>query len=178
MKAVLDACVLVPPVLRDCLLSAAAAGLYQPLWSARILEEWARAAVKHGDTGQARAAAIRANAAFPRAMVPPAPGVEARLYLPDLGDIHVLATAIAGGADTIVTWNAADFPRAALAAEGIARRDPDSLLWEMWSHQPQAMAAVLESVRAEAERLSGAPVALKPLLKRARLTRLAKAVAG
>ncbi|HSF65363.1 MAG TPA: PIN domain-containing protein, partial [Paracoccaceae bacterium] len=75
MKAVLDACVLVPPVLRDCLLSAAAAGLFQPLWSARILEEWARAAVKHGDTGQTRAAAIRANAAFPRAMVPPAPGV-------------------------------------------------------------------------------------------------------
>ena len=46
MRAVLDACVLYPPVLRDLLLGCAEAGLYEPKWSERILEEWARAVVK------------------------------------------------------------------------------------------------------------------------------------
>lgn len=42
--AVLDANVLVPVALADVLLGAAEAGLYRPLWSARILDE-VRAAV-------------------------------------------------------------------------------------------------------------------------------------
>ncbi len=171
MKAVLDACVLVPPVVRDCLLSAAAEGAYVPLWSDRILGEWVRAAAKHGrDDGPVIAAA---KAQFAGATVPPAPGLEARLHLPDEGDIHVLATAIAGSADCIVTWNAADFPRGTLAAEGLARRDPDGFLWELWSADPGRIGAALARVQARA----GAE-ALAPLLKRARLTRLARAVAA
>jgi predicted nucleic acid-binding protein len=174
VKAVLDACVLVPPVVRDCLLSAAATGAYAPLWSERILTEWARAAAKHGrDDGPVIAAA---HDQFARAIVAPAPGIEARLHLPDEGDIHVLATAVAGSADTIVTWNTADFPRATLAAEGVARRDPDGFLWELWSRDPDGVGAALERVRAKAEVMAGAAVGLRPLLKRAGLTRLARAV--
>ena len=176
-RYLLDACVLVPPVLCDCLLRVAAAGLFRPLWSARILGEWAHAAARRG-AGSADAAIARAVAAFPAAMVAPAPGIEARLHLPDPGDIHVLATAIAGSADAIVTWNAADFPRGVLAGEGLARRDPDGLLWELWSHAPDRVGSALEGVRAEAARRAGAPVALAPLLKRAGLTRLARAVSG
>ena len=48
MKAVLDACVLYPTVLREILIGVADAGLYQPLWSARILDEWRHAAVRLG----------------------------------------------------------------------------------------------------------------------------------
>lgn len=176
MRAVLDACVLVPPVVRDCLLSVAATGAYAPLWSDRILGEWARAAARHGRDDSAIIAAAQAQ--FPRACLPPAPGIEARLHLPDEGDLHVLAVAVAGSADAVVTWNAVDFPRGTLAAEGIARRDPDGLLWEMWSADPDRIGAALERVRARAEVMAGAPVALAPLLKRARLTRLARAVAG
>jgi PIN domain len=113
---------------------------------------------------------------FPQARVAPAPGTEARLHLPDPDDVHVLATAIAGGADAIVTWNAADFPRGVLAGEGVARRDPDGFLWEMWSHDPDRVGSALERVRARAQAMAGVPVALAPLLKRAKLTRLARAV--
>lgn len=173
-RLVLDACVLVPPVLCDCLLRVAVAGLYRPLWSARILGEWSRAAARRGDPADAIIA--RAVAAFPQALVPSAQGIEARLHLPDPDDIHVLATAIAGSAEAIVTWNAADFPKGSLRAEGVDRRDPDGLLWEMWSHQPGVVGDALEGVRAEAERRAGQPVALAPLLKRARLTRLARSV--
>lgn len=178
MRVVLDACVLFPPVLRDILLGAGRAGLFRPLWSERILEEWARATRRLGpaEEAAARGAAARMRAEDPAAMVPPAPEVEARLRLPDAGDAHVLATAIAGGADAILTGNAADFPRRILAAEGVGRRDPDGFLWELWSHHPEAVARVLETVRAVAEARRGEPQALAPLLKRLRLGRLARAV--
>ena len=174
MKAVLDTCVLMPPVLCDCLLSVAAAGLFRPLWSDRILGEWSHASARKGfDAGPMIAAASQS---FPAARQPPAPGIEARLHLPDANDTHVLAVAIAAGADAIITWNAADFPRGTLSAEGIRRRDPDGFLWEMWSHDPDRTGAALERVRARSEAMAGTPVALRPLLKRAKLTRLARAL--
>ena len=70
-------------------------------------------------------------ACFPRATLPAAPQIEARLYLPDPNDAHVLAVAIAGSADAIITVNAKDFPRNILAEDKIARRDPDGFLWEL-----------------------------------------------
>lgn len=178
MRAVLDACVLFPPVLRDLLLGMAEAGLYEPRWSERILEEWARATVKLGPgaEAQARGTAALMREVFPRAMVPPAPGVEARLVLPDDNDRHVLAAAIAGHADAIVTFNAQDFPRHVLAGEGVDRRDPDGFLWELWSGDPEPAWEVIARVHAKAEEMAGGTVSLKALLKRASLPRLAKAV--
>ncbi len=178
MRLLLDACVLVPPVMRAVLVAVAGQGLFEPLWSARILEEWRRAARRFGapEGDLAEAAIARLSLSFPKATVPPQPGLEARLHLPDPDDIHVLAVAIAGSADAIVTLNARDFPRGTLAGEGVARRDPDGLLWELWSHHPDRVDAALEGVRADASRMSGEERALKPLLKRAKLTRLARAV--
>lgn len=180
MKAVLDACVIYPPVLRAILLSAARAGLYVPVWSERILEEWARAAARRGDgsEGAARAEAQAMRAAFPAAMARVQAGLEARLHLPDENDIHVLASAISAGADAIITFNAQDFPRHVLAAEGVERRDPDGFLWELFSAQPGVMGGILEGIRAQAEVMAGQPVTLKSLLKKAKLNRLAKAAAG
>ncbi|MDF1619345.1 RSP_2648 family PIN domain-containing protein [Pseudothioclava nitratireducens] len=180
MKVLLDACVLYPTVLREILIGAARAGAYTPLWSERILEEWARAAARLSppDEAIARGEIALLQAEFPKASVAPRPGLEARLHLPDENDIHVLAAAIAGGADAIVTMNAADFPRGVLAGEGLERRDPDGFLWQLWSDDPQRIAPVVEAVRAKAEALSGQPQPMRALLKRARLPRLGKALAG
>jgi predicted nucleic acid-binding protein len=177
MKWVLDACVLFPPILRELLIGAASEGLYDPQWSDRILQEWVHATARLGPVAQmqAQGEAARLRALFPKAMVPAAPGIEARLMLPDANDVHVLATAIAGSAAGILTLNARDFPRHALAFEGVLRRDPDGFLWELHSHHPRVMERVAETVRARAEALSGAPVVLTALLKRARLNRLARA---
>ncbi|MFN0113256.1 MAG: RSP_2648 family PIN domain-containing protein [Paracoccaceae bacterium] len=179
MKALLDACVLFPTVLREILLGVAAEGLYTPLWSPRILEEWARAARRFSpaDEAIARGQAATLAVRFPAASVTPDAALLRRLHLPDEDDIHVLAAAITAGADAIVTFNAADFPRAALAAEGLTRRDPDGFLWELWSHHPDTVAAVAERVRAKAEALSGQPQPMRTLMKRAKLPRLGKAIA-
>jgi hypothetical protein len=77
----------------------------------------------------------------------------------------------------IVTQNRADFPRGLLAEEGVERTDADAFLWRLWSDDPDAVARVVEGVRAEAERLSGEAWPVRRLLKKARLPRLAKALA-
>ncbi|MCB2117225.1 MAG: PIN domain-containing protein [Rhodobacteraceae bacterium] len=179
MKALLDACVLYPTVLREILIGVARAELYTPLWSDRILEEWARATVKFGPGAEeiARGEVAALKAAFPGSSVPVRAGLQARLWLPDPDDIHVLAAAVAGGAEVIVTFNAQDFPRATLAEEGLKRVDPDQFLLYMQALQPETVARAVEAVRETAERLSGEPQPLRALLKRARLPRLGKALA-
>ncbi len=178
MKVMLDACVLYPTVLREILLQVAGRGMFTPLWSARILEEWARAARKIGPTGEAQArseiALLRAR--WPKAEVAERAGLEARLWLPDPADVHVLAAAIAGSADLILTFNARDFPRGTLAEEGLKRDGPDSFLYDLWLKNPDPVEASVHEVQAEAVRLSGEALELRPLLKRARLPRLGKAL--
>lgn len=180
MKAVLDACVLYPTVLREILIGCAAQGLYQPLFSERILGEWVRATAKLGPgapvIAQGEAALLRAQ--FPKAMVRAQDAIEARLHLPDPNDAHVLAVAIAGHADCIITFNAKDFPRHTLAEEGVDRRDPDGFLWELQSRHPDQVGQVVARVHATACRLSGQEIALKALLKRVKLNRLARAMVG
>ena len=177
MKVFLDACVLYPTVLREILLGCARAELYRPLWSPRVLEEWARATRKLPD-GEvfARGEIAALRAAFPGAEVLPNAGTQARLYLPDPDDVHVLAAASDAGADILVTLNVRDFPRRDVAAEGIELQVPDAFLMELWLRDAAAVADAVEEVRATAERLSGEAQPLRPLLKRARLPRLGKAL--
>nr|WP_255670785.1 PIN domain-containing protein [Cognatishimia sp. F0-27] len=175
----LDTCVLYPSVMRAVLLGAAGQGLFTPLWSVRILEEWARAARKIGPLGeaQARAEIALVQAQHPKAVVTWPPSLESRLWLPDSHDVHVLAAAVAGHADTIITLNAKDFPRHILAEEGLTRCDPDALLYGFWLDNPDTIDSICQSVLADAQTLSGDDWTMRALLKKARLPRLAKAVA-
>lgn len=178
MKLLLDTCVLYPTVMREVLLGAARVGFFTPLWSARILEEWARAAEKIGPTGRAQAEAEIAlvRSAWPHAEVPVSDGLEARLWLPDVADIHVLASAIRGNAERIVTLNAKDFPRNILAEEGLDRIDPDALLYGFWAKRPSDMHAVASKVLETANAMSAQTWEMRGLMKKARLPRLGKAL--
>ena len=179
MKVLLDTCVLYPTVMREVLLGVAAQGVYEPLWSERILEEWALAARKLGPMGEVQARGEIALLAidWPEAEVSWSPSLEARLWLPDPADIHVLAAAIAGSADMICTMNAKDFPRQILAEEGLSRLDPDGFLHGIWQARPELVEPVATSVLAKARSLSEHDWQMRPLLKKARLPRLAKALA-
>ena len=180
MRVLLDACVLYPTVMREMLLGAAGQGLFTPLWSERLLEEWARAAARRGpvDEAQARGEIALVRAHWPKASVTPRDGDLARLWLPDENDIHVLAAAIAGSADLIVTLNIKDFPRHMLAEEGLERQDPDGFLYALWLDHPAALEETGAKVLARAEEIDNAPHDIRKLLKKARLPRLAKALAS
>jgi len=178
MKILIDANVLYPTVMREVVLGVAGAGVFEPVWSDRILEEWARAAAKLGPEGaaQARSEIGMLTVHWPKAIVQPDAGLEARLWLPDPNDIHVLAAAIAGSAEAIMTVNAKDFPRHILAEEGVVRVDPDGYLFQCWQAQPEMVEGVAQKVLSEARRLSGEDWQMRPLLKKARLPRLGRAL--
>ncbi|WP_415920370.1 RSP_2648 family PIN domain-containing protein [Tateyamaria sp. SN6-1] len=178
MKILIDANVLFPTVMREVVLGAARQGIFTPLWSPRILEEWARAAARidAAAEAQARGEIAQLNAAWPRASQSHPPELEHRLWLPDANDVHVLAAAIHGHADAIMTMNAKDFPRNVLAEEGLTRVDPDGYLLGCAQAHPEPMAHVAAQVLQTARDLSGDPWTLRALLKKARLPRLGKAL--
>lgn len=175
-RVFLDACVLYPPLVRRLLIDAAEAGLFVPLWSARVFAEWRIAvASKQGMAAEDEAIAAQAELAarFPQARVEAGPEFEASIRLPDPADAHVLAAAVSGRAEVLVTFNLRDFPRRVLAGQGIEARHPDGFLWELWSRERTCMEAVVD---AALSRAGVAPDRWRPALKRAKLPRLGKAV--
>jgi predicted nucleic acid-binding protein len=179
LRVALDACVLFPTVMREMLLGTAEAGAFAPVWSARILEEWARATrrLPEGAEAIARAEIARMRARWPEAEAAPLPEFVETLSLPDPDDRHVLAAAMVGGAAVLMTLNRADFPGRTLARHGLILREPDEFLAELLA-EGHGVAGVAEGVRARAEEVSGRPQRLAALLKRAGLPRLGKALAA
>lgn len=172
---VLDACVLYPPLVRSLVLATAAQGLFRPVWSRRIVDEWRISAARKlgARTGYAVDAAIKnMRRHWPGAEVRPDAEAAARLRLPDKNDVHVLATAIAAAAPVILTFNLRDFPARPLAAYGIEARSPDGYLWEHLSVSTKVMAPVIAGVLSEA---GVVPDKARAALKRSRLPRLGKA---
>ena len=111
-SALLDANVLFPNALRDTLLRIAAAGLYRPLWSRTILDEVRRnvLAQRSHVTPERFDRTLRLmNEAFPDALISGFERREASLAVHPK-DRHVLAAAITGRANVLVTFNLKDFP--------------------------------------------------------------------
>ncbi len=117
--ALLDTSVLWPSLQRDFLLSLAIEGLYRPLWSTAILDELCYHEIQKllhrgHDPALAEQKAQRLvdqmSAAFNDAVVVDWENLEGTFGLPDVDDEHVVAAALVGGADVIVTSNLKDFP--------------------------------------------------------------------
>lgn len=180
MRLLLDACILYPTVLREILMAVAQTGAFLPLYSERILGEWQHVAERKSPetASTARVEIALFRAAFPQGCVAPADGAEDALSLPDPGDLHVLAAALGGGAEGLLTANIRDFPPRTLARHGIWARTPDSYLRELYDAMPSEITKIAEGARSRTEAASGRTQPLKPLLKRAGLPRLAKAVAA
>lgn len=145
--AILDANVLYPQLVRDLLLSLAACGLYHARWSADINDEWTRnfAAKLPASADRVPAIVAAMSAAVPDSLVTGYQPLIAGLALPDADDRHVLAAAIAGHADCIVTFNLKHFPAEALAVYDIEAQHPDEFIMnQLQLHQVIALTAVKE----------------------------------
>jgi len=129
--AVLDACVLAPMPVCDTLLSLATEpAMYLPRWSDHILAEVARVLRDRLKLSEARVERriSTMKAAFPEACItgyePLIPAIE----LPDPEDRHVVAAAILGHANAIVTFNTKDFPPDRLELFGLLLQSLDDFL--------------------------------------------------
>lgn len=159
--ALLDACVLFPVVSRDALLSLAASGLFAAKWSERIEREWTRALERRRPdlVGKLQGAIEMMRAAIPDWEVPEnaVARIEPCLVLPDPNDAHVLAAAIAGHVDCIVTTNLKDFPAEILTPMGIEAIHPDQFMIAQWDLDPYPSIAALKGMRARWRRPEATP---------------------
>lgn len=178
MRVLIDACVLFPTVLREIVIGIAGTGAFTPLWSERIMEEWRLAARRFGPQDEAIAIAEISSliSAFPDATVDTSTIDQSDLHLPDPDDIHVLAAAIAGEADELLTLNVRDFPIQRLAEYGIIRRHPDEFLLETYHADSAAVREVVAKVLNTAASHGIDTNNPRSLMKKARLPRLGKAL--
>lgn len=177
MKAVLDACVLFPTVLREILIGAAQRQLYAPVWSDRITAEWARAAGRlgavQGDIANAEIAMLALD--WPNASAASDGTAAMGVEWPDPADRHVAEAALAAGASVIVTANLRDFPRRSLAVLGLTAVHPDAFLTDLFHEKPDDLTAIAVQVHRKATALGG-DIQFRALMSRARLPRLSKAI--
>jgi predicted nucleic acid-binding protein len=126
---VLDACVLIPAALRDILLRAADAGMYQALWSEEILDEVQRNLISELGRSQQQAERLIEvlRQVFPEAVVTRYDELVQNMTN-DPKDRHVVAATVKAQAEVIVTSNLRDFPEQALTPYGIEAQSPDEFL--------------------------------------------------
>jgi predicted nucleic acid-binding protein len=147
--AVLDACVLVPMPLCDTLLRLAEEpAFYRPLWSQQILQEVGDA-LENGlkltrAQRERRIAFMEAN--FPECLV----SVPAELLtifdcMPDPKDRHVLAAAVCGHANAIVTQNVRHFPPECLERYAMLCQTPDDFLIHQFHLNPSLILDKLDT---------------------------------
>lgn len=141
---VLDACVLFPASLRDTLLRAANADLYNVRLTNEILEEMRRNLVEKGmseDKSQRLIATIKRE--FAEAFVTHHTSLIDAMPN-DPKDRHVLAAAVACRAQVIVTLNLRHFSRAILAPFEVEAQSPDDFLTHLFYLNPQRVIEVIE----------------------------------
>lgn len=147
--AVLDANVLYPALLRDVLLSLAQTGIYVARWSADIEDEWSRHLIQDFPDKEAsiRKMALQMQTAIPDCLIRGYEPFIEGLKLPDPDDRHVLAAAIVGHADVIVTSNIKDFPREILAGYDLELQSPDEFLVNQLNLYPLRALEALKAMR-------------------------------
>lgn len=141
---------LAPAALRDTLLRAAEAYLYQPLWSEPILAETERTLVEALNVSAEDAADLIAifREAFPDAVVTGFEGVVSAMTV-DPHDRHVAAAAIVGHAQVIVTLNTRHFPPASLARYHVDVQSPDAFLTNLFMLDHEAMLLIIRHQAAD-----------------------------
>jgi len=150
--ALLDACVLYPLAMTDALMSLATAGLYAAKWTVRIETEWIAALEERRPDLKGRLDIRRdqMREAIPDWEVPEAAwqACAGGLRLPDPDDVHVLAAALAGHADCIVTANLKDFPVEAVGPLGVEVIHPDQFIVAQWDLDQLVAVAAFKRMRA------------------------------
>jgi len=137
---------LYPRLLRDVLISLAHADLYTARWTEEEIEkEWTVALLENKPGSELRIAHAveQMRTAIPDCLVVDYESLTETLDLPDANDRHVLAAAIRGNADAIVSFNTKDFPSKVLDKFDIELQTPDQfVLNQLMLHPPRALGAI------------------------------------
>jgi len=147
---ILDSCVLYPSRLRSLLMRLAITGLYRARWTNLIHEEWMRNVLRdYPDVTLEQVARTRdlMDAYVLDSIVTGHESLIESLVLPDPDDRHVLAAAIVGHADAIVTFNLKDFPAGQLHPHHVEAIHPDAFLQAQFDLSADAVCAAVKDDR-------------------------------
>jgi predicted nucleic acid-binding protein len=147
----LDANVLYPAPLRDVLLQLAVADLFRARWTEDIHREWIEALLaKEAQRDRAILERTRhlMDKAIPDCLVTDYEKLIPDLTLPDPNDRHVLAAAIIGQCDIIITQNLKDFPQETLSVYEIEVQAPDPFLRQLLGLEPLIFCECIRKIRA------------------------------
>ena len=161
----LDANVLVPVSLTDLILRLTEAGLVEPFWSQRVLDEAIRAVKRRRpDLVPAGIDARFASMCrfFPDAMVDDGDVDPSEYPSPDANDRLVIGAAHRSPADTVVTRNLAHFPDSTLSRYGLRAVTADTLMLELLTAAPETMREVILDIQTD---LHSPPLAIEDILK-------------
>jgi predicted nucleic acid-binding protein len=134
LSVLYDACVIYPMPLCDLLMQLAITKIYRARWSDDVHEEWMRTCRKlRPDIREDLLKRKRQlmDESVPDALVSNYNELIPSLELPDQNDRHILAAAIVGEANLIVTYNVKDFPQNKLEQWGIEAQHPDDFIADL-----------------------------------------------
>jgi predicted nucleic acid-binding protein len=129
----------------------ATSGLFRAKWTEEIQTEWIRnLLLNRPDLSEEQLHRTRdlMNEAVPDCLVTGYGNLVGAVTLPDPGDRHVLAAAIRGRADVIVTMNLRDFPKSELEPYGIDAQHPDQFIVHLLDLQPERVYEAAKQQRA------------------------------
>jgi len=147
----LDSNVLYPAPMRDILLQLALTDLFRAKWTAEIHREWIEALLRsepHRDRAFLERTRNLMDQNIRDCLVSGYEAFIPQIELPDPDDRHVLAAAIVGRCDMIVTQNLRHFPEAALAPYAIEAQHPDVFLCNQLDLAPGVFCGAIRKVRA------------------------------
>jgi PIN domain len=157
--------VLYPAPLRDLLLECAVTDLFRAKWTADIHREWTEALLAnepHRDRVRLERTRELMDRSTRDCLVTGYADLIPALQLPDPDDRHVLAAAIVGRCDVIVTQNLKDFPDTALEFYGIDVQHPDEFLCNHFNLAQGMFCGAVRRVRA---RLRNPPYSIEEYLE-------------
>lgn len=164
LTALLDANVLYPAPIRDILMQLAVEDLFRAKWTAAIHREWMEALLRnepHRDRTALERTRTLMDTAVRDALITGYEPLTLCLELPDADDRHVLAAAIVGRCDVIVTQNLHDFPLDTLKRYGVETQHPDDFLANHLHLAPGKFCVAVRKVRA---RLKNPPYSVEDYL--------------
>ena len=175
--ALFDANVLYSAPLSDFVMQLVQTGLFRAKWTEQIHQEWINSLLENrSDLTRSKLERRRdlMNKHAEGCLVTNYEDLIPSLQLPDANDRHVLAAAIRGRADVIVTNNLKHFPRNTLVKFGIEAQHPDQFFTHLLDLAPTA---VCTAAKRQRESLQNPPKTVAEFLETLEATGLAQTVA-
>jgi hypothetical protein len=160
----LDANGLYPAPMRDIFLQLAAMGLFHAKWTSDIHREWIEALLRnepHRDRKVLERTRSLMDQSVRDCLVTGYEALIPQIALPDPDDRHVLAAAIVGRCDMVITRNLRHFPVSAMASYSIEVQHPDAFLSKHLEFAPGVFCGAIRKVRA---RLKNPPFSIDDYL--------------